>query len=110
MRSIGDDIADFLTIFIIVIVIVIIIGAAVMVIDHICGYYLPDETMTVTVTHLDIDNGYYKVSVEGENISRVLTIESSLYARLAIGDTIKILQTGYHSPIRGDQYYYEIME
>lgn len=98
----------FLVIFISICVVVSIGGAF---IDAIGREKLEDVVIECVIIHKDIDNTpFFTVIKTDSDFSATISVSHTEYAQYEEGDVCTVLQKGYHYPLGGNQYTYEIIK
>lgn len=103
-----DTIFVVLVIFVSLCIAFAIIGTA---IDTIGKVELEDKVIECVVIHKDIDNNMPLIAIfeADSNFSETIKVSYTEYAQYEIGGTCTVLQKGYHYPISGNLYSYEII-
>ena len=112
MRVNTEGLAEMFIGFIIVIIIAFLIGIVLTVVD-VCGSHdIEDLTYECVITHMDVDDGTYLVSVvsNDSDFAKTIRVTSSKYATMQVGNECVVHAEGYYYPTRGNVYTYKIVE
>lgn len=101
---------DGLVLFILVIIMILflIFTGTMAIIDSVGREALETIYIQCEITHMDIDNGKYHISVVVDNFSMTIQVSSEIYASYSVGDTCTVVKYGYYYPTRGEEWKYKI--
>lgn len=97
-----------IVIILVVIILALIAGVVLYIIDDVGRENFEEVRYSCVVTHMDIDNGQYMITVVGEDFSGTLKVQEGLYAEFSVGDNCVVVRNGYHGPVCGDRFTYQI--
>ena len=92
------------------IIIVGIISLCVCFINIIWGYEFEAYMIECIVTHMDVDDGRFYVTVVGKDgvFSNTISVSSDEYAKYNVGDCCIVVISGEHLPIGDDVFKYSL--
>ena len=107
-----DGLAMMFFIFIIVFIVAFLFGIVLTVVDACGSHDIENLTYECVITHMDVDDDTYLVSVvsDDSDFAKTIRVSSGEYATMQIGNRCVVLADGYYYPTRGDVYTYKITE